>query len=93
VNTKIVRFWILMAIVHGAVAGTTAQERRITAREVVAEIQKQVGVEFMAIRLPPKKMYSAVVVPEEFVSARISPPEPYQYSLLPTLAARRPSPS
>src|ERR1051326_1148949 len=43
---KIVRFSILMAIVLGTVAGTTAQERRITAREVVAEIQKQVGVEW-----------------------------------------------
>jgi putative NIF3 family GTP cyclohydrolase 1 type 2 len=46
VNTKRVRSWILMAIVLGTVAGTTAQERRITAREVVAEIQKQVGVEW-----------------------------------------------
>ena len=43
---KRVRFWTLMAIVLGTVAGTTAQERRITAREVVAEIQKQVGVEW-----------------------------------------------
>src|SRR6266446_3194795 len=32
----------------------------------------------MAIRLPPKKMYSAVVLPEESVSARMSPPDPYQ---------------
>jgi putative NIF3 family GTP cyclohydrolase 1 type 2 len=46
VNTKRVRFWILMAIVLGTVAGTTAQERRITAREVVAGIQKQVGMEW-----------------------------------------------
>jgi len=46
VDTKTVRFWILTAIVLGTVAGTTAQERRITAREVVAEIQKQVGVEW-----------------------------------------------
>jgi len=46
VDMKIVRFSILMAIVLGTVAGTTAQERRITAREVVAEIQKQVGVEW-----------------------------------------------
>ena len=45
-ETKIARFSILMAIVLGTVAGTTAQERRITAREVVAEIQKQVGVEW-----------------------------------------------
>ena len=45
-DMKIVRFSILMAIVLGTVAGTTAQERRITAREVVAEIQKQVGVEW-----------------------------------------------
>src|SRR5579859_3720511 len=35
-----------MAIVLGTVARTTAQERRITAREVVAEIQKQVGMEW-----------------------------------------------
>ena len=41
-----VRFWILTAIVVGTVAATTAQERRVTAREVVAEIQKQVGVEW-----------------------------------------------
>jgi putative NIF3 family GTP cyclohydrolase 1 type 2 len=46
VNMKTVRFWILMAIVLGTVAETTAQARRITAREVVAEIQKQVGVEW-----------------------------------------------
>jgi putative NIF3 family GTP cyclohydrolase 1 type 2 len=46
VDTKTVRFWILTAIVLCTVAGTTAQERRITAREVVAEIQKQVGVEW-----------------------------------------------
>ena len=45
-NTKMVRFWIFMAIVLGTVAGSTAQERRITAREVVAEIQRQVGVEW-----------------------------------------------
>jgi hypothetical protein len=32
----------------------------------------------MAMRLPPKKMYSAVVLPEASVSARMSPPEPYQ---------------
>jgi putative NIF3 family GTP cyclohydrolase 1 type 2 len=46
VDTKIVRFWILMSIMLGTVAGTSAQERRITPREVVAEIQKQVGVEW-----------------------------------------------
>jgi len=46
VDTKIVQFSILMAIVLGTVARTTAQERRITAREVVAEIQKQVGMEW-----------------------------------------------
>ena len=45
-DAKIVRFSILMAILLGTVAGTTAQERRISAREVVAEIQKQVGVEW-----------------------------------------------
>ena len=46
VRSQIVRSWILTTIVLGTVAGTTAQERRITAREVVAEIQKQVGVEW-----------------------------------------------
>jgi putative NIF3 family GTP cyclohydrolase 1 type 2 len=46
VNMKTVRFWILMAIVLGTVAETTAQERRITAREVVGQIQTQVGVEW-----------------------------------------------
>ena len=45
-NTMIVRSWILMTILLGTVGGDTAQERRITAREVVAEIQKQVGVEW-----------------------------------------------
>ena len=35
-----------MTILLGTVGGATAQERRITAREVVAEIQKQVGVEW-----------------------------------------------
>ena len=44
--TKRVRFWILMTILLSTVGGATAQERRITAREVVAEIQKQVGVEW-----------------------------------------------
>jgi putative NIF3 family GTP cyclohydrolase 1 type 2 len=46
VNTMIVRSWILIAILLATVGGATAQERRITAREVVAEIQKQVGVEW-----------------------------------------------
>lgn len=45
-NTMIVRSWILMTILLGAVGGATTQERRITAREVVAEIQKQVGVDW-----------------------------------------------
>jgi putative NIF3 family GTP cyclohydrolase 1 type 2 len=46
VNTMIARSWILMATLLGTVGRATAQERRITAREVVAEIQKQVGVEW-----------------------------------------------
>jgi putative NIF3 family GTP cyclohydrolase 1 type 2 len=46
VDTKIVRSSILMAIVLGTVAGTAAQKPRITAREVVAQIQKEVGVEW-----------------------------------------------
>lgn len=45
-NSKGVRFWILMTVALGTVAGAGAQERRITAQEVVAEIQKQVGVEW-----------------------------------------------
>jgi putative NIF3 family GTP cyclohydrolase 1 type 2 len=45
-NTKSVRTWILVAIALGMVARSGAQEKRITAREVVAEIQKQVGVEW-----------------------------------------------
>ena len=45
-DTKMVRIWILMAVLLGTVGGATAQDRRITAREVVAEIQKQVGVEW-----------------------------------------------
>jgi len=46
VNTKNARRWIFAAFAIGAVAGCVAQERRLTAREVVAEIQKQVGVEW-----------------------------------------------
>ena len=45
-NTKNARSWMLVTLVLGTVAGCGAQERRITAREVVAEIQKQVGVEW-----------------------------------------------
>ena len=45
-NTKNYRSWILLTVVLGSVAVTRAQEKRITAREVVAEIQKQVGVEW-----------------------------------------------
>lgn len=37
---------ILSAIILGCVVGTTAQEHQITGREVVAEIQKHVGVEW-----------------------------------------------
>lgn len=33
-DTKTVRFWILMMLLLGTLAETTAQERRITAREV-----------------------------------------------------------
>jgi putative NIF3 family GTP cyclohydrolase 1 type 2 len=46
VHTRIFHFSILAAIVLGSVGGSTAQERRITARDVVAEIQKHVGVEW-----------------------------------------------
>lgn len=37
---------LIVVVVLGAVTGTAAQERQITAREVVADIQKQVGVEW-----------------------------------------------
>jgi putative NIF3 family GTP cyclohydrolase 1 type 2 len=43
---KMFHAWIFMAVVLGTAVRTTAQEPRITAREVVAEIQKQVGVEW-----------------------------------------------
>ena len=45
-NTKSARYWILIAIMLGSIAAASAQEHRITAREVVAEIQKRVGVEW-----------------------------------------------
>lgn len=45
-NAKSARGWIVLAVMLGAVAGASAQEHRVTAREVVAEIQKQVGVEW-----------------------------------------------
>ena len=44
-DNKIARSWILLVMLL-AVARTPAQEQRITAREVVAEIQKRVGVEW-----------------------------------------------
>jgi putative NIF3 family GTP cyclohydrolase 1 type 2 len=43
-NRKAFHFLTLIAILLCTVAGVAAQERRITARNVVAEIQKQVGV-------------------------------------------------
>jgi putative NIF3 family GTP cyclohydrolase 1 type 2 len=45
-DTKIVRYCILTSMLLATCGGALAQERRITAREVVAEIQKQVGVEW-----------------------------------------------
>ena len=45
-NTKSARYWILLAVMLGSIAAASAQEHRITAREVVAEIQKRVGVEW-----------------------------------------------
>ena len=44
-DNKIARSWILLVMLL-AVARTPAQEQRITARQVVAEIQKHVGVEW-----------------------------------------------
>lgn len=43
---KILRISLSIAILFGTLAEARAQEHRITAREVVAEIQKQVGVEW-----------------------------------------------
>ena len=45
-NRKVFQFPTLVVILLCTVLGTSAQERRITAREVVAEIQKQVGVQW-----------------------------------------------
>ena len=45
-NTTNVRSWIVAATALAAVASCGAQQKLITAREVVAEIQKQVGVEW-----------------------------------------------
>ena len=45
-NRKAFQFPTLVVILLCTVLGTSAQERRITAREVVAEIQKQVGVQW-----------------------------------------------
>jgi len=46
VGTINVRLWILMVIAFSTATESTAQQRRITAREVVAQIQEQVGVEW-----------------------------------------------
>lgn len=43
---KVLRISVSIAILFGPVAEAVAQEHRITAREVVAEIQKQAGVEW-----------------------------------------------
>jgi len=45
-KTRPVRTAVALATLLISVAGADAQERRITARELVAEIQKQVGVEW-----------------------------------------------
>jgi len=45
-NIQLVRSPIALAILLLIVTGVKAQEQRITARELVAEIQKQVGVEW-----------------------------------------------
>jgi putative NIF3 family GTP cyclohydrolase 1 type 2 len=45
-KTRPVRTAVALATLLITVAGADAQERRITARELVAEIQKQVGVEW-----------------------------------------------
>jgi putative NIF3 family GTP cyclohydrolase 1 type 2 len=43
---KIVRTWIVIELALGMAGIAGAQQKQITAREVVAEIQKQVGVEW-----------------------------------------------
>ena len=45
-NIKAAQGWVALSTLLAAVGGAQAQERRITAREIVAEIQKQVGVEW-----------------------------------------------
>jgi putative NIF3 family GTP cyclohydrolase 1 type 2 len=45
VNAEILRKWMVMAILLGT-AGVAAQEKRLSAGEVVSEIQKRVGVEW-----------------------------------------------
>src|SRR5437763_8112306 len=43
---KTLQVWLAISTSLFILAGAEAQERRITAREVVTEIQKQVGVEW-----------------------------------------------
>lgn len=45
-NSNFARVWIFLAIVLGGVAEASAQAQHVTARQVVAEIQKRVGVEW-----------------------------------------------
>src|SRR6266571_6315716 len=46
VNRRLLRVLSVLAIVLSVSLGATAQQGKLTAREVVAEIQKQVGVEW-----------------------------------------------
>jgi putative NIF3 family GTP cyclohydrolase 1 type 2 len=46
VETKLIRVFATVAILLGSGSASVAQDRKITAREIVAEIQKQVGVEW-----------------------------------------------
>ncbi|HET7891127.1 MAG TPA: Nif3-like dinuclear metal center hexameric protein [Candidatus Sulfotelmatobacter sp.] len=45
-NTNAARHWISIAIMLGSIAPASAQDHRVTAREVVSEIEKRVGVEW-----------------------------------------------
>src|ERR1700741_2360810 len=52
---KLIRAAVALAVLLLVGSGTIAQEHRITARELVAEIQKQVGVEWKAATVASPK--------------------------------------
>jgi len=46
VKNKVIRFWLALSILLALSCGGAAQAHRFTAREIVAEIQKHVGVDW-----------------------------------------------